>query len=215
MTCCQRSAAADQFDAAIAGKDLRRFRRRGPTVTTARLIAAVEACRLPPRPTLLDIGGGIGTIHHVLLDHGFSQATHVDASGAYLTAAADEARQRGHAGRVEFLLAAFPAEATTLPPADVVTLDRVVCCNPDYRGLLEAAATHTRRVLAFSYPRPSWLAHLVVAGGNALRRLGGREFRAYLHAPADMHALLEGAGLRRASSGGTWVWAVQVYERVG
>jgi magnesium-protoporphyrin O-methyltransferase len=215
MTCCQRRATADQFDAATAARDLRRFRRRGPDKPTRRLIAAVEARPLPRRPTLLDIGGGVGAIHHALLDHGFSQATHLDASGAYLTAAADEARRQGHAGRVEFLLATFPAEASTLSPADVVTLDRVVCCDPDYEGLLGAAANHARHLLAFSYPRARWVTRLVVAGANTLRRLSGRAFRAYVHPPARMNAVLERSGMRQVSAGGTWIWAVEAYERVG
>jgi hypothetical protein len=42
--------------------------------------------------------------------------------------------------------------AGTLPDADVVTLDRVVCCYPDPEALLGAAAK-TRQVLAFTYPR--------------------------------------------------------------
>lgn len=214
MAACHSCATADQFDAATAERDLRRLRRRGPDAPTQRLIAAVEARRLPPQSTLLDIGGGVGTIHHVLLDRGFSRATHLDASGAYLTAAADEARRRGHAGRVQFLLAAFPAEAPALPPADVVTLHRVVCCDPDYRGLLGAAARHANRLLAFSYPKPRWLTHLVVAGANTLRRLSRRTFRAYVHPPDRMNAVLEEAGMKKTSTGGTWIWAVDVYERV-
>jgi hypothetical protein len=29
-----------------------------------------------------------------------------------------------------------------------------------------------------------------------------------------MHAILEGAGMRPAWAGGTWIWAVEVFERV-
>ena len=215
MTCCHRCATADQFDSAVARRDLRRFRRRGPDAPTRHLLAAVQARLLPPGPTLLDIGGGIGAIHHVLLERGFSQATHLDGSGDYLAAAADEARRLGHADLVQFHLAEFPAEASMVAAADVVTLDRVVCCDPDYAGVLGAAATRARRLLAFSYPRPRWLTRLVVASANAVRRLFGRGFRAYVHPPARMTAVLEGAGMRRAWAGGTWIWAVEVFERGG
>jgi 2-polyprenyl-3-methyl-5-hydroxy-6-metoxy-1,4-benzoquinol methylase len=213
MTCCHRCATADQFDPAIARRDLRRFRRRGPDAPTRHLLAAVQARSLPPQPTLLDIGGGVGAIHHVLLEHGFSRATHLDASGAYLAAAADEARRLGHADRVQFQLAEFPAEASTVPSADVVTLNRVVCCDPDYVRLLGAAANRARHVVAFSYPRPRWLTRLFVTGANVVRRLRGRGFRAYVHPPARMSAVLEGGGMRRAWAGGTWIWAVEVFER--
>src|SRR5262245_38231094 len=132
MTCCHRSVSSQIFDSAVARRDLRRFRRRGPDAPTRRLLAAVRARALPPQATLLDIGGGVGAIHHVLLEHGFIEATHVDASEAYLSAATEEARRLGHSDRVRFRLAAFPDEESAAPPADVVTLDRVVCCDPDY-----------------------------------------------------------------------------------
>jgi magnesium-protoporphyrin O-methyltransferase len=173
----------------------------------------VQARRLPPRPTLLDIGGGIGAIHHVLLEHGFGEATHLDASAAYLAVAADEARRLGHADRVHFQLGEFPADAATGSPADVVTLDRVVCCDPDYARMLGAAAHHARHLLAFSYPRPRWLTRFVVAGINALCRLRRRGFRVYVHPPDKMVAVLEAAGMRRAWTNGTWIWTVEVFER--
>ncbi len=197
----------------MARGDLRRFRRRGPDARTRKLLAAIQARTLPPQPTLLDIGGGVGAIHHVLLEQGFARATHVDASEAYLAAAADEARRIGHAERVQFQLAEFPAEAATAPPADVVTLDRVVCCDPDYTRMLGAAAERARRMLAFSYPRPRWLIRFVIEGGNAVRRLMRQRFRAYVHPPAGMRAVLEGAGMRPAWAGGTWIWAIEVFER--
>ena len=211
MDCC--SATGQQFDAAVAKRDLRRWRRRGPDASTKHLIKAVRAGHLPPQPTLVDVGGGVGAIHHTLLDQGFAHATHVDASAAYLGAAAEEAERRGHTARVQFQHGDFSVIAATVPSADVVTLDRVVCCYPDYAGLLRAAADHTRRFLAFSYPRRHWFSRLVVAGTNAVSRLRGRAFRAYVHSPAAMAAVLEGAGLRRSWSGGTWIWAVELFER--
>lgn len=214
MTCCPRSATAAQFDTTVAQRDLRRFRRRGPDAPTRHLLAAVEARSLPHQPTLLDIGGGIGAIHHILLERGFGVATHLDASGAYLAAAAEDATRLGHSDRVRFALADFPAGAETVPTADVVTLDRVVCCDADYSGILGAAASHARRLVAFSYPRPRWLTRLVVAGVNGVRRLVGRAFRVYVHPPDRMRAVLVAAGMRHASAGGTWIWAVDVFERM-
>jgi magnesium-protoporphyrin O-methyltransferase len=213
MNCCRRCVTAAQFDDKVARKDLLRFRHRGPDKPTRQILAAVQSRHLPPDPTLLDIGGGIGAIHHLLLDQGFTTATHIDASDAYLELAAEEAKQRGHADRVRFVLAEFPAEGSPVTPADVVTLNRVVCCFPDYAGLLGAAASHSRRALVFSYPRPRWPFHLYVAINNAYRRLRRLEFRSFVHPPRLMKAVLEEAGMRQAWEGGTWVWAVELYTR--
>jgi hypothetical protein len=53
-------------------------------------------------------------------------------------------------------LAIFAVLAGKLPDADVVTLNRVVCCYPDAEALLGAAAARTQQVLAFTYPRDRW-----------------------------------------------------------
>ena len=52
--------------------------------------------------------------------------------------------------QTEFVLGDFVALA------DKVTLDRVVCCYPDDKALLEAAAARARRLVAFTYPRNRW-----------------------------------------------------------
>jgi magnesium-protoporphyrin O-methyltransferase len=213
MTCCHCEATDQEFDARTARRDLKRFERRGPDVTTRHILTLVRELSLPPAAALLDVGGGIGTIHHTLLEQGFARALQVDASSAYLEVAAAEARKRGHAGRVEFRRADFPAVASSLPMADVVTLDRVVCCDPDCARLLGAAAGRARRALAFSYPRVRWFVRLVIGLFNVSNRLRGRAFQAHLHSPAKMAGILERAGLRRRKSAQAFFWAVEIYER--
>jgi magnesium-protoporphyrin O-methyltransferase len=213
MSCRHTSTADKQFDANIARRDLKRFRRRGPDGPTRRLLAAVQDRPLPAQPSLLDVGGGIGAIHHVLLDRGFVQATQIDASAAYLAVATAEAARLGHGERVRFQHGDFVAAAPSLPSVDVVTLDRVVCCDANYAGILGAAADHARHLVAFSYPRSRWAIRGFVALANAARRVARESFRAYVHPPRAMAAVLEGAGMRRAWAGGTWIWAVEVFER--
>ena len=213
MTSCHCRAVNREFDPRIARRDLLRFLRRGPEPSTRHILAAVLAFPLPPEPTLLDVGGGIGVLHHALLDRGFASALQIDISDAYLATAAAEAARRGHAGRVAFRQGDFSSLAPSLPRADVVTLDRVVCCDPDFARLLAAAADRARCAVAFSYPRPRWLVRAFVATANAARRLVGRAFRAYVHPPAAMAAVLERSGFRRRWAGGTWVWAVELFER--
>ena len=214
MTSCHCCASDKEFDRRRARRDARRFRRRGPDRGTQQLLTAIREASLPPNPTLLDIGGGVGTIHHALLDRGFGEATHIDASAAYLAVADEEAQRLGHAGRVAFQYADFREVAASLAVADVVTLDRVVCCDPDYRSLLVAAADHARHLLGFTFPRSRWYNRAFVGMANAWRRLQGAAFRAYVHPPEAMTAVLEKHGLRRRWRGGTWIWAVEVFERV-
>jgi magnesium-protoporphyrin O-methyltransferase len=213
MDCCQGNAHDEFFDDRFARRELKRYRRRGPAPWTRKLLSAIEGASIPANATLLDVGGGVGAIHHELLEHGFARATQIDASSAYLEAAAEEVERLGHHGRVDLRRGDFHALAVNLPPADVVTLDRVVCCDPDFEGMLGQAASHALRLVAFTYPRPRWIVRVFVNVGNTVRGFFGGTFRAYIHPPAAMAAVLERNGMRRRWAGGTFIWAAEVFER--
>jgi SAM-dependent methyltransferase len=213
MPACSPCATDQQFDIRAAGQDLRRFHRHGPDPSTRLLLAAIHDSPLPQAPDLLDIGGGIGVIHHVLLNRGFAQATEVDASTASLEVAAEESRRRGHADRVMFRHGNFRGIESTIGMADVVTLDRVVCCDSDYAILLGAAAAHARWLVAFTYPRPRWFIKAFVAGMNLWRHLRGQSFRAYVHSPNAMFAVLRRSGFRQRWTSRTWIWQADLFER--
>jgi magnesium-protoporphyrin O-methyltransferase len=166
-----------------------------------------------PGGTVLDIGGGVGVIHHELLRRGFEAATHVDRSQAFIEVAREEAAQKGHGARVTFVHGDFRAVAGSLEASDLVTLDRVVCCDPDFRTLLPLAAERARQTLALSFPRDRWFVRLFVTLSNVWRRLRGSDFRVYVHPPAAMEALLRGLGLQRARTDAMIMWTIEVWER--
>ncbi len=157
---------------------------------------------------LLDVGGGIGIIPIELKDAGIATVTLVETSPAYL-----EVAQREIGSTAQFHLGDFAEMAAALPDADLVTLDRVVCCYPDAEALLRAAAVRTRQLLAFSYPRNRWYVRMVIALENLWRQLRGNPFRTFVHLPQRMSAVLEAAGLARTARGATLVWTVDVYCR--
>ncbi|MGZ9225700.1 MAG: class I SAM-dependent methyltransferase [Anaerolineales bacterium] len=163
---------------------------------------------------LLDIGGGIGAIHHELLKDTARQATHVDASSAYLTQAKAEAARRGHSEQVNFIHADFTDVASDLPEAEIVTLDRVVCCYPDFPRLLTAAAEHSRRALALTYPREIWYLRIALKIANVFQRLRKDPFRVFLHPVNEMDALLKAEGFQRVSMRRLFVWEMALYRRV-
>ena len=82
------------FDEEVAARDLAAYRRHGLLADQRRLLAALLTDGVAGR-TFLDIGGGIGAIHHELLRAGASSVTDVDGSTAYLDAARSEARAAG------------------------------------------------------------------------------------------------------------------------
>jgi tRNA1(Val) A37 N6-methylase TrmN6 len=215
MTCCcggRYPAAERQFGPAAAKRDLGRYHRKGPDAVSRLLLAAVRD-HLRSRDSLLDIGGGVGVLDFELLSSGVSRATLVDASPAYLEAAGKEAGRRGHAERIKRIAGDFTTVRESIQPADVVTMNRVICCYPDYATLLDRATRHADRVLALSYPRNRWYVRLTVYVDNARRRMSRNAFRSFVHAPVAMERLIEGAGFRRVSRRQTVAWCIDVYVR--
>jgi 2-polyprenyl-3-methyl-5-hydroxy-6-metoxy-1,4-benzoquinol methylase len=213
MACCTRYCAAEtQFDRKRAEGDLRRYRRRGADVTTRLLLEEIRRRPLEGR-RLLDIGGGIGVISAELAGNGVASATMVEASSAYLEVARREAGSRFGSRPTQFILGDFAAIASTLPDADVVTLDRVVCCYPHGEALLREAAARARQVLAFTFPRDRWYVRMMIALENFWRRLTGNKFRAFVHPPQRMGTVLESAGFVREARRKTLVWAMELYRR--
>ena len=164
---------------------------------------------------MLDIGGGVGAIQHELLDAGATRATGVDASPAYLRAAREEAQRRGHGGRVGYHEGDFVALADGIEAADVVTLDRVICCYPDMEALVGSSAQRARRVYGLVHPREAWWTRLGVGVGNLSLRLARRRFRAYVHPVAAVDAVARDSGLAlRLRENAGPIWQVAVYTRL-
>ena len=163
--------------------------------------------------SILDVGGGVGAIYHELLASGARDAVHVDVSPDYLGVAREETERRGHADRVEFVRGDFVDVAPARGESDVVTLDRVICCYPDMERLVALSAAKTRRLLGAVYPRAAWWMRLAVPAMNVVCRLRRSAFRAYLHPPAAIDAILLKHGLERRSFRRTLAWEVVVYSR--
>lgn len=210
MASCQCLGIEREFDRRTAESDLRRYRRGGPGRTTRILIERLLAEGVRGQ-TLLDIGGGVGAIQHALLEAGAAAVTSVDASSAYLEAARGEAARRGLADRIVALHGDFVALAPHVQAADIVTLDRVICCYHDMRALVDASAGRARRLYGIVYPRPAWWLRPAFAAGNLWLRLRRSPFRVFLHNEAEIEAGVRRHGLAPAMKRNVGVWRVSVF----
>ena len=208
--CCEMEN--NTFGEERAKVDIRDYRRRGPANQTKLILEAVRSLGLK-EASLLDVGGGIGTIHHELLKDVASEATHVDASSAYLKIATEEAKRLGHSEQVKFIHADFTDVADELPQVDVVTLDRVVCCYPNMRGLLKAASSKSRKAIALTYPRETWYLRIGFSVMNFFQRIRKDPFRAFVHPIAEMEALLNREGFVKTSVQRLFVWEMALYRK--
>ena len=209
MRCASHCAgAATQFSRKRALRDVARYRRHGPDNTTALLLEELGPVTRPG-DTLLDIGGGIGVLELELQQRvALRETVLVEAAPDFVEVARELHAADPEPRRFRPIL----GDVTELSPplsADVVALDRVVCCYPDYGTLLRTAAASATRVLALSYPRDRWYVRLVIAAENFFRRLGGNPFRTFVHSPDAIRQVLEAAGWRRAVQRSTLVWWVE------
>jgi hypothetical protein len=200
------------FDDRKAVDDLRKYMKAGPRQTTRMLIDAVRAEGVEGA-SLLDIGGGVGIVQHELLHQGAANAVQVDAAAAFVRVAEAEARRRGNAGRTSFVLGDFVTIAGTLAEADVVTLDRVICCYEHMELLVAASAAKARRLYGVVVPVDRWWVQAAEAVGNLVRRLRGNPFRSYIHPNQAIDAAIRQHGLVPVSSARTIAWQVSVYRR--
>jgi magnesium-protoporphyrin O-methyltransferase len=168
---------------------------------------------LRPHDSVLDVGAGVGGLTFELLERTSGPATLVEASRAYLRAAGAEADRRGLSGRVRCLDGDFVEISVRVPAADVVVMDRVVCCYPEFEPLLAVALPHARRVFAHAYPRDRWYVRWETRFENSVRRLRASAFRTFVHPPHALHALAVQHGFRLHSERRSRVWAVEVWQR--
>jgi Methyltransferase domain len=214
MACCQCQGIERLFDRREALRELQAYARHGPDRTTRLLLDAVKAENIEGA-TLLDIGGGVGVAQLELLSAGLRSATDVDASSAYLDVAREEARRRGYGDRVTYRHGDFVALAPEIEPADIVTLDRVICCYHDMPALVEASAAKARRLYGVVYPRDSWWARCFSATENAVFRLRRHPYRSFVHPTRLVDALVRSAGLERRFLYQGAFWQVVLYVRPG
>jgi SAM-dependent methyltransferase len=212
MDCCERTVYDDQFDARRAEDRLRDYRRNGPNGWTLRLVDGLSAGGVDGM-TVLDIGAGVGAVHHALLAAGASSAIDVDASGPYLVAARAEAERLGLSDRVTFHKGDAVALVPELPQADIVALDRVVCCYPKMEALVRVAAAGTRRRLGMVLPRDDAWIRFGVATTNRWSAVRRNPFRVHVHRTHDVLAVASAAGLVPVAQHRGRFWQTVILER--
>ena len=163
--------------------------------------------------SLLDIGGGVGVVQLELLKAGMASSMDVDASGPFLQVAEAEAEELGFKDRTAYRHGDFVALADEVEAADVVTLDRVICCYPDVQALVSTSARHARRLYGLVYPVDRWWSRSVVRILNFFTMLSRSEYRAHVHSAALVDRLIRDAGLQPRYRHAGMVWQTVVYAR--
>lgn len=215
MSCCNHCRdAGDFFTDRTAKKDLRRFRKKGPDNSTALLIESIRSAEIDiSQSTLLDIGGGIGAIPFELFNDGLQYAANVDASVSYQLISKTEAERKNLLSRTEYHFGDAVEKVPKLQDADIVTLDRVICCYPNPEKLIPATASKAKKIYGVVYPRERFVIKVAIKLGNFWFKLRKSEFRNFLFPAHYINDLIQKQGLIYHNQDQTFLWNVVTYTR--
>ncbi len=164
-------------------RDARRYRRKGLTDSAGWILQVLGDDGVADR-SVLEVGGGIGSLQIELLEAGASHATNVEIIDSYEATARSLIAERDLEARVERHIADYAQHPEHNPAADIVIMHRVICCYPDPDTLTAAACAQARDRVAITIPRDTPWVKLGFWGMNACLRLRRIAFRGYVHPQA-------------------------------
>ena len=210
--CCSPKGYRWVFSERSAQAEAKRYRRKGLDDTSRRIVDFLRRQGVDGN-TVLEVGGGIGAIQLELLKAGASHATSVELTPTYEEVARGLLTESGMSGRVERTVMDFAQSASQVEGADIVVLNRVLCCYPDMPRLAGAAADHARQVLVLTYPKGAWWIRLGIGIANVILRLTRREFHIFVHPPAEIIRTSRQHGLEPVFEERGMLWTVTALKR--
>jgi magnesium-protoporphyrin O-methyltransferase len=155
----------------------------------------------------------LGVLEVELIKAGAFSATNVEASSAYIDAATQEASRQALSDQIQHIHGDFVDLAPDVPPADIVTLDKVVCCYDDMESLVRRSVEKATKLYGLIYPRDTRWVKLTIGIENLLRKLKGSDFRVIVHPTKEVDRLIREAGLRVLFQRELIDWQIVVYGR--
>jgi magnesium-protoporphyrin O-methyltransferase len=213
MICDQCRDIEQIFNEKDARKQLKRYLKKGAPKSTRVLIQALEGEGVEGN-SLLDIGGGIGVIQRELFQAGLNRACNVDAASGYVKVSQEEAEGQGYSDRVGYIHGNFVEVAPEVGDADIVTLDRVICCFPDMKSLVALSASKARKLYGLVFPIDTWWMKLAAFILNPIYKIFSRTtFESFVHSTEEVDSLIRSTGLKRCFYRTSGLWQIMVYAR--
>jgi len=128
-------------------------------------------------------------------------------------AATDLSRTLGFQDSTQYHMGNFVDLEEDILSADMVVLDRVICCYSDMRGLVTASTRHPQRLYVLTYPRWTWWMRVGAWAFNFSLTALRREFRFFLHDPEEIGETIEAANFYLIQSTKRGPWEMAAYRR--
>ncbi|MFH6604503.1 class I SAM-dependent methyltransferase [Maribacter algicola] len=201
------------FDRKTAEKQYRHYLKNGPSRVTAKIIQQLTRQTIEGK-SLLDVGGGIGALQWWFLQRGGSKTISIDASSGYLRQAEEHAAKNGWETKTHFILGDYTEVYSQVDRPDYITLDKVVCCYPEFKEILEISCQQARTYVALSYPIDGMISRIISWFGTLFIRFKNNSFRPYVHSVNQIRQVFEQQGYKRVSHALAFPWHIEIYRRV-
>jgi len=211
--CCTPKGYRQIFSEKNAAGEAKRYRSKGLDGTSKRIFDFVRERGVEGK-TLLEVGGGIGAIEIELLKAGMARAINVELTPTYESAARELLAEAGLTDQVGRRVMDFAEAGPEVEAADVVVMNRVICCYPDMPKLASAAAERAGEVLVMSFPNRQWWTRLGLTVANLGFRVVKMQFRVFLHPPELIQAAVQQQGFRIRFNERGLLWQVNAFERI-
>lgn len=212
--CCSATGYRWAFSEKRAWREARRYERRGLDPISQCIVELLKRQGVEGL-TLLEVGGGVGAVQIELLKAGVTQAVSIELTPTYEKAAGALLRSSGLEDRVERKVMDFATAADDVNGADIVIMNRVLCCYADMPKLAGAAAGHAKQVLVLSFPRGTLWTRLGLWLANLVLRITRRGFQVFVHRPERIQATAEHFGLKTTLNRARVFWQVMALRRIG
>ncbi len=219
MNCCtpEELKAKDNFFSKRAIKYNKRFQRKGLDRTQQLLLVGMTAALThrgkSSAESVMEIGCGVGGLLLTMLGKGLDKAIGIDASEGMLEKAKENAVKMKLQEKVVFHHRDFVDVEPELPRADIIILDKVICCDANPELLIKRSTAKTKVIYALSFPRDNFLVRLFVKTGILITKIFPLKFTPFYHEPADIKRWTENANFILLYARNSFLWQVQVYTR--
>jgi len=212
MNCCSDYSTVynNTFNAKVAARDMARYRKKGASKSTKKLLKTIFGDQDGNKnlKSLIDIGGGICAIGMESSAKGVEMITSIDASREYRAEAEMEVKSRGLEKKFKFITGDAAELSGDIPAADIVTLDKSICCYSDYHSLITATISKASNIYGIVIPRDVWWVRFPNALGNLYRKFTGDRFRSFVHPIGEIQKIIRAFGFKEISEQSSREWKI-------
>jgi len=200
------------FDKKTAEKEYRQYQKKGPSRVTAKIIQQLENQNVQGK-SMVDVGGGIGALQWWFLKNGGAQTSDIDASSGYLKQAQEHAIENGWKDKAHFVQGDCLDSFNEIDDPEFITLDKVVCCYPNYKEILEATCEKSKSHISLSYPMDGLISETIRLIGDLYFRIMKNPYRPYVHSVKKIRNVFTSKGYQRIAYDLAFPWHVETYVR--